>query len=218
MKKICVFDLDGTLVDSIHDIADTINRNLEKLGKKTYPVDEYYQMVGEGMASLCHRALPDGTEEEIENFFKVYREDYLHNCCVKTYPYDGIPDLLRTLQESGMRLVIITNKPQEHTDVIVEKLLGKENFSYVIGTGGPFPRKPDTASMEFIMETFDVKPEEIWHIGDSDIDMIFGKNAGVDTIGVTWGFRGEQELRSSGATAIVNDVPALADYIAKNRS
>ncbi len=217
MKKLCVFDLDGTLVNSIYDIAAAVNRSLEKMGKKTHPVEAYYKMVGDGMVVLCQRALPDGTKEEVDALIQLYQSDYLNNCCVETVPYPGVPAMLQKCKESGMTMAIITNKPQGQTEEVVSKLLGKEYFSAIIGSGGEFPCKPDTTALFSVMEKLDVKPEEVWHIGDSDVDMALGVNAGIEALGAAWGFRGAEELVAAGATAIVHDVSELMEYIFKNK-
>ena len=208
-KKLCTFDLDGTLVNSIYDIAGAVNRSLEKMGKKTHKIEEYYRFVGDGMIMLCRRALPDGTEEEVNTLIQLYQEDYLKNCCVETVPYDGVPAMLEELKKSGMQLAIITNKPQSQTEEVVDKLLGKEYFSFIIGSGGEYPCKPDTTALETIEKELNIKKDEVWHIGDSDVDMRLGVNAGVSALGAVWGFRSEEELKGAGATAILHNIPEL---------
>ncbi len=217
MKKLCTFDLDGTLVNSIYDIAGAMNRSLKKMGKKTYETEAFYRMVGDGMILLCRRALPDGTEEEVNALIQLYQEDYFKNCCVETVPYDGVLPMLKELKESGMELAIITNKPQSQTEEVVDKLLGREYFSAIIGSGGAYPCKPDTTALETVMKDLGIEKEEVWHIGDSDVDMELGGNAGISALGASWGFRGEEELKKAGATAIFPDIPALMDYIKQNR-
>ncbi|MBO5364613.1 MAG: HAD family hydrolase [Clostridia bacterium] len=218
MNRLCVFDLDGTLVDSVTDIADAINRSLRKLGKQEHPVDAYYKMVGNGMEMLCRRALPDGTEEEVLELIQLYKEDYLRNCCVKTMVYPGMKALLRVLQERGIKLAILSNKPQEQTEVILDTLFSNEIFEEVIGAGPRYPRKPDPSALIDIMDTLGFEAEDVFYIGDSDVDMNLACNTGVSGIGVAWGFRGRAELENAGACYVADTADELLAYILREET
>lgn len=209
MKKLCVFDLDGTLVDSIGDIAAAVNRSLEKMQRPPHPQEAYYSMVGNGMEMLCRRAIGEATEAEVATLVKLYREDYLCHCCCDTTVYPGIHDLLRELDSLGICMAIFSNKPQEQTEEVLQNLLGDIPFSVVIGGGSGYPTKPDPTALWAILEETGVKPEETWYVGDSDVDAELGKAADVPTIGVLWGFRGAEELQSAGADYLVKSVEEL---------
>ncbi len=215
MKKLCVFDLDGTLVDSVTDIADAINRSLRKMNKPEHPVDAYYKMVGNGMEMLCRRALPDGDEEEVSKLIQYYKEDYLANCCVNTRVYPGLKEMLGVLADQGIQFAILSNKPQEQTEVVVKKLFPDICFQDIIGSGERFPRKPDPTALMYLMEHLGYQHDEVFYIGDSDVDMILARNTDVSGIGVTWGFRGRQELEENGATLIAQDAKELLNCILK---
>lgn len=215
MKKLWVFDLDGTLVNSIGDIAGAINRSLIRMGKPTHPPERFYQMVGDGMELLCRRALPEANPEELSELIRLYQEDYLQNCCVETKAYPGVLKLLRSLKKAGISAAIISNKPQEQTQEVVSKILGASFFLEVIGQNPQFPKKPEPKVFLDLMARRDVKKEDVCYIGDSDVDILFGRRAGVDTIGAAWGFRGAQELKNAGAPRIVYRVSELEEDILK---
>jgi len=177
--ELCVFDLDGTLVNSIYDIADAMNYALTKMQKPTHSLDAFYQMVGDGMEVLCKRALADGTEEEIQTLIALYKERYLTHCAERTKPYDGILELLATLKRKGIKLGILSNKPQEQTNEVTAALLGEQNFIQVIGQSAKFPKKPDTTSLYYLIQKSGVEKEKVCYIGDSNVDMILGRSAQV---------------------------------------
>ena len=213
MNQLFVFDLDGTLVDSVVDIADAINRSLRKLGKQEHPVHAYYKMVGNGMEMLCRRALPEGSEEEILELISLYKEDYLKNCCVKTTVYPGMIALLHEVRKQGIKLAILSNKPQEQTVAVVDNLFSREIFEEVIGAGPRYPRKPDPSALFALMDRLGVEPENVSYIGDSDVDMTLACNANVRGIGVAWGFRGKMELVNAGARYVAENATELQNIL-----
>ncbi len=215
MKRLCVFDLDGTLVDSVIDIAEAVNRSLHKLGKEAHPVHAYYQMVGNGMEMLCRRALGHGTEEELRSLIQFYREDYVKNCCVNTAVYPGIQKLVFDLNSCGVKLAILSNKPQEQTNVVVETLFPQGMFEVVIGASSRFPRKPDSTALTWLIKHLDVALTDVVYIGDSDVDMQLAKNAGIQGLGVAWGFRGRNELEAAGASYVAENPRELEKYLLK---
>ncbi len=212
---LCVFDMDGTIVDSIGDIASAMNRSLEKLSHKTYTKEEYYHMVGNGMEKLCRRALPDAGEEEIQKLISLYKEDYLKNCCVDTMPYEGICEMLRDIKEEGVKIAVISNKPHSQVMAVAEKLFDMDLFYEIIGQSERFPTKPNPDSLIYLMDKLKLKKTEVVFVGDSDIDIRYGANAGVYTIGVAWGFRGEEELKSAGTNKIVYSPNEIKEVVLK---
>ena len=215
MYKLCVFDMDGTFVNSIGDIADAMNRSLVAMGYKTYPEEDYCRMVGDGMRVLCERALPNDDKDELEKLISLYKEDYLNNCCVRTAPYDGMVDLIYDLKRNGIKSAILSNKPHEQVMEISEKIFEKDLFDEIIGNSYRFPTKPAPDSLYYIMDKYNATNNETVYIGDSDVDMILGKKAGVYTIGAAWGFRGEQELLNAGADDIAHNAEELCSLILK---
>ena len=175
MYKLCVFDMDGTFVNSIGDIADAMNRSLTAMGYKPYAEKEYCRMVGDGMRVLCERALPNDDKDELEKLISLYKEDYLNNCCVRTAPYDGMVDLIYDLKRNGIRSAILSNKPHEQVMEISEKIFEKDLFDEIIGNSERFPIKPAPDSLYYIMDKYNAANNETVYIGDSDVDMILGK-------------------------------------------
>lgn len=213
MKKICVFDLDGTLVDSIADIAAAVNASLRRMGKPAHPLEAYYRMVGDGMDLLCKRALGGESANEAEKLIALYQEEYLKNCCVHTQPYPGIPALLNKLRAQGIKLAVLSNKPQVQTDEIAARLFPAGTFFQVIGQSRRFPKKPAPDSLFHLLQSACYTREDAWYIGDSDVDMLLGLNAQVDNIGAAWGFRGSAELRAAGAAHIARNAAELEKII-----
>ena len=215
MYKLCVFDMDGTFVNSIGDIADAMNRSLTAMGYKPYAEKEYCRMVGDGMRVLCERALPNDDKDELEKLISLYKEDYLNNCCVRTAPYDGMVDLIYDLKRNGIKSAILSNKPHEQVMEISEKIFEKDLFDEIIGNSERFPIKPAPDSLYYIMDKYNATNNETVYIGDSDVDMILGKKADVYTIGAAWGFRGEKELLNAGADDIAHNAEELGSLILK---
>ena len=208
MIKAVLFDLDGTLVNSLTDLADSTNFALEKLGYPTHETEKYKYFVGDGIPMLIKRALPEGerTKETqaqcLELFMSRYREHYFD----KTDAYDGIKELLLGLKSEGFKIAVISNKAQEMAQKVVSKVFG-DIFDSVAGKREGYKAKPDPALMLEIIGELGVTPESCVLIGDSGMDMAAAVNGKVTGIGVLWGFRTETELRQNGADYIA-DTPA----------
>lgn len=206
MTELCVFDLDGTLVDSLEDLADSTNYALKKNGFQTYPKDVYRNFVGDGVPMLIKRALGRLDTPEAENMllsdFNMY---YSAHYADHTRPYGGNIKLIEELNARAVRCAVLSNKPDNFVKTIVAKLMPDIEFSWVQGKTEGFPKKPDPAALNFIMASLGVKPENTLYIGDSDVDIFTGKNAGVRTCGVLWGFRGRAELEKAGAYRIASE-------------
>lgn len=210
MIKLAIFDLDGTLCDTIEDLATAVNVALDKLGYPPHETEAYKYMVGSGMKNLVFRALPEGhkTEAEVEQARALMLDYYKDHFADKTYPYGGISELLLKLKQKGIRIAVCTNKAHNMALMVVEKLFG-DAFDTVIGKSDDRPLKPDPFSVNEIMEKFDVKPAETVFIGDSGVDIKTALNSGTTPIGVLWGFRGKKELKENGAehlAATPNDI------------
>ena len=199
MIKAILFDLDGTLVNSIYDIAAAMNYALESLGQPTFATEQYYKMVGNGMKNLCRRALAADRQDLLEELLKRYNARYLAHCCDETRVYDGVPQLLRELKSRGYKLALITNKPAGQAKNVMDTLLPDVPLDVIWGQQPPFAVKPDPAVYFHVCKLLGVRPEETVYCGDSDVDILFAHNAGAKGLGCLWGFRGEAELMAAGA-------------------
>lgn len=199
MTKLIIFDLDGTLIDTMEDIANACNYALRQCGCPERRLDEYNMLVGRGIDNLFRGALPEGKKDEdmvvrMRGYFVPYYNEHKCDC---TRPYPGIIGTLEELHGRGIAFAVASNKYQEGTEQLVEKFFGKYGFVKVLGQREGKPIKPDP---EIVMEAMEgvpgIMPEEVVYCGDSDVDMQTGIGAGVTTIGVTWGFRTREELEA----------------------
>ncbi len=206
------FDLDGTLVNSIADIGGAVNEALASLGLPQFSLDEYRYMVGNGMRKLCQRALPVGKEELLPVLMERYKNNYLAECTRGTLPYDGVNEMLARLRAAGLRLAVITNKPQPQAERVMT-LLPEGCVDVVFGQQEPYPVKPDPASFLHVAELLGLLPDEVIYCGDSSVDIQFAHNAGTLGFGCAWGFRGRGELEEAGADAIADSPEELGERI-----
>ncbi len=210
-----LFDLDGTLINSLHDLAESANEALKKHGFKTHPTDSYKKFVGNGVRNLIKNAAPDGIEDSvIEKILEDYRIIYDKNYVNKTRAYDGIHEMLDHLQKARIKMGVCSNKPHKPTNEIVEKLLGSEYFDVIFGEREGIPRKPDPASLIEAAEKLGVPPSQTIYVGDSGGDMESANRAGMLAAGVLWGFRGQEELIACGGKILLATPSELVDFIA----
>ena len=197
MIKLAIFDLDGTLLDTIGDLAGACNHALTVCGYPTHETEAYKRFVGRGIMNLFRSALPEGSRSDemtvkMKEAFVPYYNEHKNDL---TRPYPGILELLDALTAKGCKLAVASNKYQEATEELVERYFGDYKFTCVLGQRDGHPIKPDAGIINEIMKTcHDIHPDEVIYCGDSDVDMQTGINAGVKTIGVTWGFRSKEEL------------------------
>lgn len=218
--QLCIFDLDGTLCDSVESIATSANRAMRDFGLREAAVSDYKIFVGDGVDMLIRRLLHFAGDLE-ETHFEEVRERYLEyfetGCLYHVTAYPGIKEALRKLKAQGARLAVLSNKPHENTRNVVETVFGPGVFDWVQGQTGQFPRKPDPAGALYIAKELGVKPEACMYMGDTGTDMQTGKAAGMYTTGVLWGFREEEELLKNGADAIVSHAEELPEIYGKGR-
>jgi len=214
--KAVLFDLDGTLINSLHDIADSMNRVLEKKGYQTHDYDAYRYFVGRGLYSLVGRTLPESekTEQNVRNLYQELLSDYEVNLLQKTVLYRGIPELLDALVSNGIKLTILSNKADNFTKKIAAELLNKWPFEIVLGSGDNVPRKPDPAGAMIVCEALQLQPSNFLYIGDTSTDMQTALAAGMYPVGVTWGFRTKEELLDNGAKTIIDKPSELLTLLA----
>ena len=203
-KKTLIFDLDGTLIDSLEDIAVCMNKVLEELNLPIHKIEDYKYFVGGGISILVENALKNSSEtikNEVTKRFKIIYDQKLH---VKTKPYLGIYELLDELEKMNCNLAILSNKPHEFTVEYAKLLFSKYNFKYIYGQKEGIAKKPDPILALEIAKKFNIPCEEIFFVGDTMVDMQTAKNANMKAIGVLWGFRDEKELKENGADFLVS--------------
>lgn len=201
-----IFDLDGTLLDTLEDIATAANDVLSELEKPTHSIEAYKTLVGDGVSVLFQRALPETqcNATLLEDCIRRFQVTYGKRWNNRSRPYNGIDDLLSFIQASGMPMAILSNKPDAFTQECVSHLLGHYHFAMVLGQKDGIPRKPDPAGVHIIARKLGVSTDCIAYVGDTNTDMETAVASGCDAIGVSWGFRSVDELRLSGANWIVN--------------
>lgn len=201
-----VFDLDGTLLDSLEDLADASNRALARLELPGHPVGSYRHRVGDGIGMLARRSLPgelQGDPAMVLRLTEAIGREYEENWADKTRPYAGIPELLDALVAREIPIAILTNKPQSFADRIAVDLLGRWSFVAVSGARDGLPRKPDPTGAAEVARLLGKQAGDIFYLGDTDTDMATAVNAGMRPIGVLWGFRDREELVAHGATHLI---------------
>lgn len=207
-----LFDLDGTLLYTLEDITDALNRALETRGFPGRSVEEVRRFVGSGSGKLVERALPGGADGRlVKSVLEEYREDYAAHCNVKTRPYDGIKELLRELGARGIKLGLVSNKPDGAVRELAEAHF-PGLFSAVTGERIGTMRKPAPDMVFAAMEEMGIGPEECLYIGDSEVDIATAENAGLPCVSVTWGFRSREELIKNGAAKLIDRPEELLEY------
>lgn len=210
-----LFDLDGTLLNTLDDLADSMNSVLKENNLPVHGVEQYCYFVGNGAFKLVERALPEDrrTEDEVNKFLGLYREVYGRSWNIKTELYSGISDLLLKLRELRIPLAVLSNKP--HTDVlkVVGHYFDDNLFSAIAGQRDSIPQKPAPDGVFEILEELKVLPENCLFLGDSSVDMKTANAAGVKAVGVTWGFRTVDELRENGADYIIDEPEQLLSLL-----
>ncbi|MFZ2631312.1 MAG: HAD family hydrolase [Desulfosalsimonadaceae bacterium] len=210
-----LFDLDGTLLDTLADIAGAVNRALEKNGFSGHPVDVCRSFVGDGARTLISRALPpkQATDDTIDRCLADFRQDYARNWHLTTRPYPRIPELLHQLSGRGVRFSVLSNKPHEFTVKCVERFLSGHPFEMVFGQRENVPLKPDPSGALEIARRMDVRPAACLFVGDSPVDMRTAANAGMDAVGVSWGFTERKDLAVHRPGAIVSEPLEILDLM-----
>ncbi len=209
-----IFDLDGTLLDTLDDLAATCNEVLECNGFPTHPAPAFKTFIGDGLQVLMQKITPVGTGEKAlqqccDLFTELYSQNWKRNSC----PYDGINDMLSALKKHDVMLAILSNKPHRFTKLFVDEFFPRGLFPIVYGQRDGFPKKPDPKVALEIAAKFGALPQQTLFVGDSGVDIMTGRAARMGTAGVSWGFRSIQELTAHKADIIVNNPLELEQYV-----
>lgn len=209
-----LFDLDGTLIDSLEDLADAVNAMLTEHGHPTRPLSLFPQYIGEGVRILVERALPEGSrsEAEVDACTVDYQKHYGSRWHNKTKPYAGMVETLAGLKAQGVKIAVLSNKPDHFTQLCCAHFFAAGTFDFVLGAREHVPRKPHPAGALEIAAHLSLAPGDCAYVGDSGLDMEMARSAKMLAIGVKWGFRGEQELLEHGAQHLVSHPEELLQF------
>lgn len=202
MYKVCIFDLDGTLTDTLDSLLFSVNETLKEMQLPPISREECRNFVGNGARVLMEKSLlaaGAGGLDGLDEAMQIYGRIFDANCTYHVIPYEGITDMLTSLGQEGIKTAVLSNKPHRQTVHVVEEIFGEQTFAWIQGQQEGIPRKPDPTVALQIAERLGAKPHECVYIGDSEVDIATGKAAQMKTIGVTWGFRTCEVLRDAGA-------------------
>ena len=212
MKKGVIFDLDGTLINSLPDISAAMNRSLAKFGLPGFEEDAYKYKVGNGVIKIAERSVGERTDL-LEDVLHAYMEDYAQHCRINSYAYKGVTDMLLGLMERGLKVCVLSNKDQADTESVLAYYFPEVHFSAIRGRVEGVPLKPDPTGALLIAAQLGLKKEECWYVGDTSMDMNCGNSAGMETVGVLWGFRPREELVASGAKHLIAEPKELLELV-----
>lgn len=216
MMKACIFDLDGTLTDTLESLVYSVNATLEEMRLPGITKEQCQAFVGNGARRLLEDSLEaagDAGHTRIEEAMEIYKRIFDMNCTYKVKPYEGIMEVLKALKEGNVKTAVLSNKPHGQTVKVVSEVIGEEWIDWAQGQQEQIARKPDPEAVYSILKRFGIKKEEALYIGDSEVDIKTGHNAGLTTIGVTWGFRSREQLIEAGALNLIDKAGELLEYL-----
>ena len=214
--KACIFDLDGTLTNTLESMTYSVNLTLKEMGLSQITKDQCRMFVGNGARVLIEESLKvsgNPKASRIEEGMKIYGRIFDQNCTYPVTLYEGIPDMLKALKDRGIHLAVLSNKPDRQTVKVVKEIFGDNIFDYAQGQKDGIRRKPAPDGVWYLMEQMQVSKEECLYIGDSEVDAATGKNAGLKTIGVLWGFRDRKTLETAGADHLIERPEELLQFV-----
>ena len=214
--KACIFDLDGTLTNTLESMTYSVNLTLKEMGLSQITKDQCRMFVGNGARVLIEESLKvsgDPKASRIEEGMKIYGRIFDQNCTYHVTLYEGIPEMLKALKDRGIHLAVLSNKPDRQTVKVVKEIFGDNIFDYAQGQKDGIRRKPEPDGVWYLMEQMQVSKEECLYIGDSEVDAATGKNAGLKTIGVLWGFRYRKTLETAGADHLIERPEELLQFV-----
>ena len=214
MIKGVIFDLDGTTLYTLPDLHHSVNLTMEHFGFPLKTAEEVKAGVGNGFQKLIDMIVPEGTDEDKRKEVGIYyRDTYRENCCIETAPYEGMTEVLRTLQEKDIQLAVNSNKSDNTTKILISKCFPDISFTEVMGAREGLAHKPDPTGALQILDLMKINREEALYVGDSETDMKTAKNAGIKAIGCLWGYRDLKTLQESGADILLSRPEELLDYL-----
>ena len=214
--KACIFDLDGTLTNTLESMTYSVNLTLEEMGLSKITKDQCRLFVGNGARVLIEKSLKaagDTDASRIEEGMEIYGRIFDRNCTYHVTPYEGIPEMLKALKDKGIQLAVLSNKPDRQTVKVVKAIFGEELFDYAQGQKEGIRRKPEPDGVWYLMEQMHVSKEECLYIGDSEVDAATGRTAGLKTIGVLWGFRDRKTLETAGVDDLIDRPDELLQFV-----
>ena len=214
--KACIFDLDGTLTNTLESMTYSVNLTLEEMGLSKITKDQCRLFVGNGARVLIEKSLKaagDTDASRIEEGMEIYGRIFDRNCTYHVTPYEGIPEMLKALKDKGIQLAVLSNKPDRQTVKVVKAIFGEELFDYAQGQKEGIRRKPEPDGVWYLMEQMHVSKEECLYIRDSEVDAATGRNAGLKTIGVLWGFRDRKTLETAGVDDLIDRPDELLQFV-----
>lgn len=216
MIKACIFDLDGTLTDTLDSLVFSVGETLREMGLSEITRDECQAFVGNGARRLLEDSLEaagDAGHTRIDEAVAIYNRVFDTNCTYNVVPYEGIENVLNELKGRGIKTAVLSNKPHKQTVKVVGEILGEELIDWAQGQQDNVARKPDPEAVYTILDRFGVSKDECLYVGDSEVDIRTGNNAGLTTIGVTWGFRTREQLIEAGAKNLINKAEGLLKFL-----
>lgn len=220
MYKACIFDLDGTLTDTLESLLYSVNQTMKEMGMQGITKDQCRRFVGNGAGVLIEKTLKAAGDHELVRYkeaYRIYQRVFDQNCTYHVVPYDGVPGMLAEMKQMGMKLGVLSNKPDRQAVHVVQSVFGTELFDEIQGQRENVPRKPDPAAALAMAGRFGVDPREMLYIGDSEVDAATGKAAGMDTVLVLWGFRSRQELQGTDPFRMVSSAEEIVELIKNGR-
>lgn len=218
MIKACIFDLDGTIINTSESLRYSVSETMKCFGYPELDKEHTMSFVGNGGRNLIRRALAlngNNSENDLEKAHAIYKRIFKENCTRDNSAYAGMPEVLAELKKMGMKLAVISNKSQSGSENCVSKVYGKTLFDLVYGERPGVPLKPDPAGISALIEELNLKPEECLYVGDGETDMQGGNAAGCTTVGVTWGYRSREILEENGADYLIDDPKELLYLLTK---
>ncbi len=214
--RACIFDLDGTLTDTLESLTYSVGETLKEMGLPNISEDECRSFVGNGARVLMERSLQAAGEaggERLDEGMAIYGRIFDANCTYHVTPYEGITGMLEALKKKKVKLAVLSNKPHRQTVKVVREIFGEDIFEYIQGQQEGIERKPDPAGVRWLLEMMQITREECLYVGDSEVDIQTGKNAGVQTVSVAWGFRDREALEAAGAEVIISRPEKLLQFV-----
>lgn len=216
MIKGCIFDLDGTLTDTLDSLVFSVCETLKEMKLPAITKEQCRAFVGNGARKLLEESLEasgDAGHTRIEEAMEIYKRIFDQNCMYCVKPYEGIMELLGELKNKGIQTAVLSNKPHRQTVKVVDEVIGKTYIDWAQGQKEQIARKPDPEGVYIILDRFGITKEECLYVGDSEVDIQTGTNAGLTTVGVTWGFRSKEQLIAAGAVNLIDQAEGLLNFL-----